>query len=218
MTIQLRILLLLIYLLVFIAMAIHPHDRPTWWAENLPVLIAAALLLVSYPWFQFSNTAYVLMVLFFCFHTVGGHYTFALTPFDWGNRLLDSLNLKFLFPEGRNNFDRLGHFLVGVFAYPVAELAYRKGWVKNITTAVILGLFALGFWGALYEIIEMSYAVLDGGESGAAFLGSQGDVWDAQKDMLMDILGAIAVSALFVLVWAGKPSTRLDVPANRSHY
>ena len=201
---SLPLAMLTIYGVVFIFMAINPHDRPTWWAENLPVMIAVGLLLASFPWFRFSNTAYVLMTLFCCYHTVGGHFTFALTPFDWGNRLLDALHMSFLFPEGRNNFDRLGHFLVGVFAYPVAELAYRKGWASNITTAVVLGIFALGFWGALYEIIEMSYAVLDGGESGAAFLGSQGDEWDAQKDMLMDLLGAVAVSALFILVWRTK--------------
>lgn len=197
-------ILLAIYLLLFTVLAIEPYDRATWWAENIPILIAVGLLVISYPWFKFSSIAYALMALFLCFHTVGGHYTFALTPFDWGNRLLSALNLNFLFPEGRNNFDRIGHFLVGVFAYAIAELSYRKRWVNSITMAVVLGIFALGFWGALYEVIEMAFAEIYGGESGAAFLGSQGDEWDAQKDMLMDILGALCVSVLFVLVWARK--------------
>ena len=196
--------LLSVYLLLFIVLAINPYDRATWWAENLPVLIAVGLLIVSYPRFQFSNVSYALMALFLCYHTVGGHYTFALTPFDLGNHLLGSLNMEFLFPEGRNNFDRVGHFLVGVFAYPVAELVYRKQWVSTISMAVIFGIFALGFWGALYEVIEMAFAVLYGGDSGAAFLGSQGDEWDAQKDMLLNILGALCASVLFVLLWAGK--------------
>ena len=196
--------LLVIYLLLFGVLAVSPYDRATWWAENLPVLIAVGLLLVTYPWFQFSKIAYLLMAVFLCYHTVGGHYTFALTPFDWGNRMLSALNMDFLFAEGRNNFDRVGHFLVGVFAYPVAELCVRKGWVSSVTMAVVVGIFALGFWGALYEVIEMAFAVIYGGESGTAFLGSQGDEWDAQKDMLMDILGALFVSVLFVLVWAGR--------------
>lgn len=196
--------MLAIYLVLFAVMAVSPYDRATWWAENLPVMIAVALLAITYPWFQFSNVAYALMAIFLCYHTVGGHYTFALTPFDWGNRLLASLNLDFLFPQGRNNFDRLGHFLVGVFAYPVAELSFRKRWVSSLTMAVVLGVFALGFWGALYEVIEMAFAEIYGGEAGTAFLGSQGDEWDAQKDMLMDILGALFVSVLFVLIWARK--------------
>ncbi len=126
-------------------------------------------------------------------HTFGGHYTFERTPFDFFNNLLTHLNLDFLFPEDRNNFDRVGHFLVGILAYPIAELFFRKKWVSNITTAIFLGIIALGFWGALYEIIEMQYAISEGGASGASFLGSQGDIWDAQKDMSLDILGAVFV-------------------------
>jgi putative membrane protein len=196
--------LLAIYLLLFAVLAINPYDRATWWAENLPVLITVGLLVVSYSRFQFSNVAYLLMALFLCYHTVGGHYTFARVPFDWGNRMVGLLNLDFLFPDGRNNFDRVGHFLVGVFAYPVAELVFRKHWVSSIAVAVIFGIFALGFWGALYEVIEMAFAVMYGGDSGAAFLGSQGDEWDAQKDMLLDLLGAISASVLFVLLWVRK--------------
>ena len=196
--------LLVIYLMLFSVLAINPYDRATWWAENLPVLITVALLVVSYSRFQFSNVAYVLMALFLCYHTVGGHYTFARVPFDWGDRMLGLLHLDFLFPDGRNNFDRVGHFLVGVFAYPVAELVFRKHWVNSIAMAVIFGIFALGFWGALYEVIEMAFAVMYGGDSGTAFLGSQGDEWDAQKDMLLDLLGALSASVLFVLLWVGK--------------
>jgi putative membrane protein len=66
-------------------------------------------------------------------------------PFDWGNQLLSGLNLDFLFNEGRNNFDRLGHFMVGVFAYPLAELVYRKNWVISRGAAIAMGIFALGF-------------------------------------------------------------------------
>jgi len=201
---QLAPLLLLIYLLLFAALAINPYDRATWWAENLPVMIAVGLLVATYSRFQFSNVAYVLMAVFLCYHTVGGHYTFALTPFDLGNRMLSSLNLDFLFPDGRNNFDRVGHFLVGVFAYPVAELVYRKRWVSSVPIAVVFGVFALGFWGSFYEVIEMAFAVIYGGDSGAAFLGSQGDEWDAQKDMLLDLLGALSVSVLFAMLWMGK--------------
>ncbi len=190
-------ILLLAYLIEFILLAIHPYDRAVWWAENLPVFIPVLILFLTFNRFRFSNLSYLLIAVFFMFHTVGGHYTFERVPFDYFNNLLSRLNLDFLFPEGRNNFDRVGHFLVGILSYPVAELFFRKKWVSNIPTAIFLGVLALGFWGAFYEIIEMQYAISEGGDSGASFLGSQGDIWDAQKDMLLDILGAVSVFVLF---------------------
>ena len=201
----LSVFLLTSYLLLVTLLAFDPYHRGTWWAENLPVMIVVALLVVTWPKFRFSSTAYCLMWFFLCVHTIGGHYTFARVPFEYGNHLLSMTGLDSLFPEGRNNFDRFGHFLVGVFGYPVAEIAYRKRWVSSITMAVVLGVFALGFWGALYEVIEMIYAAAYGGDQASDFLGSQGDIWDAQKDMLLDILGAIISTALFAVIWRGRP-------------
>jgi putative membrane protein len=186
---------------LFIFCAINPVDRAVWWAENIPVMIPVLLLAVTYRHFKFSKVAYLLMWFFLSLHTIGGHYTFELVPFDSFNLALSKLNLEFLFPSGRNNFDGVGHFFVGVFAYPLAEFTYRKKYITSIYTAILFGVFALGFWGAIYEAIEMIYAIKQGGESGAAFLGSQGDVWDAQKDMLLDIYGAISVSVLFYILW-----------------
>ncbi len=184
---------LLIYAIECTFLAIQPYDRAVWWAENLPVFILAAVLIFTFKVFRFSNLSYFLIMSFCLFHVVGGHYSFEKVPFDFFNNLLASFNMNFLFPAGRNNFDRVGHFLVGIFAYPVAELLLRKKWVSHIAVAIFVGIIALGFWGALYEIIEMYYAILEGGKAGAAFLGSQGDVWDAQKDMLLDLLGAVCV-------------------------
>lgn len=186
-------LFLLLYIVEFIVLAINPFDRAVWFAENLPVIIPVIILIFTYKSFRFSNLSYFLMTFFFMFHIYGGHYTFELAPFNLGNKILSNLNMDFLFPDGRNNFDRVGHFLVGILAFPIAELFIRKQWVKNNSTAILLGILAMGFWGALYEVIEMYYAVLEGGNSGVAFLGSQGDIWDAQKDMFLDILGAITI-------------------------
>ncbi len=198
-------ILLALYLLLFCICAVQPFDRVVWWAENIPVIIPVVLLVLSYKKFRFSNGSYFLMWFFISIHTIGGHYTFELVPFDYFNELLSKLPIDFLFPDGRNNFDRVGHFFVGVFAYPIAEFTYRKKYITTVLVAALFGVFALGFWGALYEAIEMLYAIEAGGESAAAFLGSQGDIWDAQKDMLLDILGAIAASILFWFVWKNKP-------------
>ena len=189
--------LLALYLIEFTILAIDPYDRAVWFAENLPVMIPVAILVLTFSRFRFSNLAYFLIALFFMFHTFGGHFTFERAPFGPVNEFLTLLNMDFLFPEGRNNFDRVGHYLVGVLAFPIAELFLRKGWVSNVPTAIFLGILALGFWGALYEVIEMYYAIVEGGDAGAAFLGSQGDQWDAQKDMWLDILGACSVFILF---------------------
>lgn len=196
--------LLILYWLLFIICAIDPFNREVWWAENIPVLMPVLLLMFTFGKFRFSNISYFLMWFFISIHTIGGHYTFELVPFDFFNEQLSKLNLDFLFPTSRNNFDRVGHFFVGVFAYPLAEFTYRKKYITSIVTAILFGVLALGFWGALYEAIEMVYAIKEGGDAGAAFLGSQGDIWDAQKDMLLDILGALAVSVLFYFVWRKK--------------
>lgn len=191
-------ILLTLYLVEFVYFSFEPFSRSVWLVENLPVLIAVAILVVTFKKFRFSNLSYFLMAFFLMYHTFGGHHTFALAPFELGNTLLDYLNMEFLFPEGRNNFDRVGHYFVGIFAYPVAEFVYRKKLVSGKSMAVFFGIIGLGFWAALYEIIETVFAVVEGGDAGLSFLGSQGDIWDAQKDMLLDILGAITASVLFL--------------------
>lgn len=167
-------------------MAIEPAMRDVWWAENIPVIGVYLLLVFTYKAFSFSNLAYFLMAFWLVLHTIGGHYTFANVPFDF---ITDLLHLE------RNHFDRLGHFSIGFYAYPIAELLWRK---KLASPPIIyfFSLFAIMALAAGYEIIEWWYAVLAGGNAGIEFLGSQGDIWDAQKDMLADTLGAI--TALFI--------------------
>jgi len=192
-------ILLAFYLLLFGVLAIEPYDRATWLVENIPVLIAVGILILWHRSFVFSNTAYILMWAFLSYHTLGGHWSFERVPFAYGNELLSSLGLDFIFPEGRNNFDRVGHFFVGVFAYPIVEFLVKRSLVINRFAAFLFAIFAIGFWAASYEIIEMYYAVVEGGTSGSLFLGSQGDIWDAQKDMLLDICGAILFGFLAII-------------------
>ncbi|MGB5462678.1 MAG: DUF2238 domain-containing protein, partial [Aureibaculum sp.] len=134
--------LLILYWLLFIICAIDPFNREVWWAENIPVILPVLLLMVTFGKFRFSNISYFLMWFFISIHTIGGHYTFELVPFDFFNEQLSKLNLDFLFPTGRNNFDRVGHFFVGVFAYPLAEFTYRKKYITSIFTAILFGVFA----------------------------------------------------------------------------
>jgi putative membrane protein len=180
------------YIALFIWGAINPYDRATWWAENIPIVVVVTVLVVLYArGVRFSPLAYVLMAVLPCWHTVGGHYTFERVPFDWFSRA---------FGFQRNMYDRVGHFSVGFFAFGILEyLDSRRAMSRPL--AALFAVFAIAFVAMSYELIEWGYAAYGGNaQAGANFLGSQGDIWDAQKDMLMDTLGAIVATVLYFAV------------------
>ncbi len=182
------------YLVLTTWAGIAPHDRATWWAENIPLFLIVITLVGLYlRGFVFSATAYCLMAVLLFLHTIGGHYTFELVPFGF---------VTDLFGFQRNHFDRIAHFSVGFYAYAIAESLVETGAVRSRVVLFLFPVFAIAFVAMGYELIEWWYAALAGGASGAAFLGSQGDIWDAQKDMLADTLGAVVATGLFF--WRGK--------------
>lgn len=186
-------LLLGAYVVLFTALAIVPYDRAVWFAENLPIVGIALTLVVLYVrGVRFSPLAYVLMSVLIFMHTIGGHYTFERVPFDWFNNL---------FGFERNMYDRVAHFTVGFYAYAFAEWLDHIGAANRRFVIYLLPLFAVAFVAMSYEIIEWYYAVTNSNAgAGASFLGSQGDIWDAQKDMLADTLGSVASLILYALV------------------
>jgi putative membrane protein len=171
------------YIVLFALCAIDPYSRSVWWAENLPIL--GLVLMLGVLWYRgirFSPLAYVLASIFLYIHTVGSYYTFERVPFDWFNDF---------FGFERNMYDRVGHFSVGLWAVLLAEwVAYYRG-VSSRFVFVTYPILVIAFVAVGYEWIEWIYAVQEGGSAGLAFLGSQGDIWDAQKDMLMDVSGAL---------------------------
>lgn len=184
-----------VFAVFFTILGIAPVSREVWIAEVIPVALVFAALALTFRYFRFSNLAYSLMGFWLFWHTVGGHYTFANVPFGWVTELLGA---------ERNHFDRIGHFSVGFYAFALAELATRQRWCGAVL-ATFLGLFMVMAVAAGYEIIEWWFAVVAGGNAGIEFLGSQGDIWDAQKDMLADTLGAVFTLALF---WLARPDRR----------
>jgi len=145
---------------------------------------------ILYPRYRASNTAYLLMSVLVYMHTIGGYYTFERVPFSW---VTDTFGFE------RNHYDRVAHFAVGFYGYAIAELLWKRRLVRSVPVLLLFPIFAIFSVASLYEIIEWQYAAIEGGSSGAAFLGSQGDIWDAQKDMLSDGLGAICAVLLFWL-------------------
>jgi len=181
--------LLLGYVLLFVWAAIAPYSRATWWAENIPIVMIALFLVFLY-WrgFVFSPLAYAMMAVLLYLHTIGGHYTFERVPFGFVTNL---------FGLHRNDYDRVAHFSVGFYAYAIAEALVVTRAVRSRWVLFLFPVFAIGFVAMTYEIIEWLYAAADGGTSGAEFLGSQGDIWDAQEDMLADTLGGLLATAIF---------------------
>jgi putative membrane protein len=184
-------ILLGIYAILFTILAFNPVDRITWFVENLTVWIIIAVILILYARnVRFSNTAYVLMFVLVYLHTIGGHWTFAQVPFGYVTEF---------FGFERNHFDRVAHFTVGFYAYPIAEWIVSKRIVSSKFIVFTYPIFVIATIAMSYELVEWIYASDAPPGLGDAYLGSQGDEWDAQKDMLADTLGAI-VATIFYMV------------------
>jgi putative membrane protein len=175
-------------LFFWLATAIAPHDRFDWLLENLLVFFYGALLVITYRYFQFSNSAYALLTVFLTLHLVGAHYTYAETPFGFW--------LQDWFDFRRNHYDRLVHFAYGLLlACPARELLLRLAHSRPLWSSFLAINMVLAF-SAFFEILEMWIAQLVSPELGAAYLGTQGDVWDAQRDMFLALSGAVIAISL----------------------
>jgi putative membrane protein len=172
----------------FVWSAINPHDRFTWFLEVLPVILAVPVLGATRRRFPLTTMVYVLIAVHAVILMVGGHYTYAEVPlFNW---------IRDTFGLARNDYDRIGHLAQGFIPAMIArEILLRRtplragGWLFVIVTSVCLAI------SALYELIEWAVAAATG-DSATAFLGTQGDMWDTQKDMFCAWIGAMAAQWL----------------------
>ena len=183
-------ILLILLLVLTLWSFIQPHDIQVWWTEMTSVFLILALLVFYYRRVAFSNTAYTLISIWCAMQIIGAHYTFELVPID---------TISQLFGFERNHFDRIAHFAVGLGGIAIAELLWMRRWVSSIWLAALFSIITMLAIAGLWEIVEWIYAEIDGGEAGQAFLGSQGDIWDAQKDMLLDALGASLAACIFLV-------------------
>lgn len=180
------------YTALWILLAIAPVDRGDWLLENLLIFISVAVLGFTYRRFRFSNISYALILIFLVFHTIGAHYTYANVPFGFWVR--DWLHLN------RNHYDRLIHFSFGfLLLYPMRELLIRSAHARE-HWATWLSLVALAALSSFFEIIEAIVAQIVRPDLGAAYLGTQGDIWDAQKDMAAAFVGALLVTIWLTII------------------
>jgi putative membrane protein len=183
-----RLFLLGILVLVFVWSGINPHDRFTWVLEVFPVIIGLPLVIYVYPRFRFTTLVYTLMALHAVILMVGGRYTYAEVPFGF--------QLQEWFGFARNHYDRIGHFAQGFVPAMVArEILIRRSPLRGTRwLPFVVICFCLAF-SALYELIEF-WTALATGEQAEAFLGTQGDPWDTQWDMMLALIGAITALVL----------------------
>jgi putative membrane protein len=167
-----------------------PAGRVSWLLEVGPGLLGIAVMLGLHRRFPFSHWVQVCVFLHLLILIYGGYYTYALTPL--GNWAAETLHLA------RNHYDRVGHLALGVFpAFTIREVLLRctplrrGGWLYFLILCVVLAIAA--FW----ELLEWWVTLIVAGDVGQAFLGSQGDIWDAQWDMLLALVGAAAVLPIF---------------------
>lgn len=160
-----------------------PAGRTSWMLEVSPGLLGIACLIGFYRRFPMSRVIYLGVFLHTLILIYGGCYTYALTPL--GNWAKEAFHLS------RNHYDRVGHFALGFFpALTIREVLLRRtalqrdGWTTFIILSIVLAI------GAFWELIEWWTTLVVASDTGVAFLGSQGDVWDAQWDMLMALIGA----------------------------
>jgi putative membrane protein len=192
--------LLATFALVFVVGAIRPTDRKDWALESALTVAFVVALVVSRKRLPLSNVSYTVIFLFLCLHTIGAHYTYSLVPYEeWARRVFGK-GVNETFGWRRNQFDRLVHFCFGfLLAYPIREIFLRVAGVR-------------GFWGyylpldvtmsfsMLYELIEWAASIAFGGDLGQAYLGTQGDEWDAHKDMALATLGAVISMCIVALI------------------
>jgi putative membrane protein len=175
--------LLALFTVWFVAWGIAPSDRADWLLENALVLLAVPALVWGHRRLRFSNGAYLCLFLFLCLHEVGAHYTYSEVPYrEW----IPALDVT-----ARNHYDRLVHFAYGLLVTPALFQVFevyapaRAGWRWLLPATSMFG------QSVIYEGVEWAAAELFGGDLGVAYLGTQGDEWDAQKDMALAALGTV---------------------------
>jgi putative membrane protein len=185
-------------LLLWAVTAIDPRYREDWLLENILVVGYAVLLAATYHRFAFSNLSYGLFTIFMSLHLIGAHYTYAETPIGFW--------IQELFHTARNHYDRVVHFSFGLLiAFPFREALIRAAGVRVSWSYFLTLCVVLGFSG-FYEAMEGIVATLVAPDLGSAWLGTQGDEWDAQKDTALAFSGAIVT--MLITRWRAGPSRR----------
>lgn len=192
-------LLLGLFLIATALLGIAPRYREDWLLENVVVLVALPLLVHGWYRLRFSRGACLALFVFLLLHEVGAHYTYSEVPYDALFTRLTGHSLDRLLGFPRNEFDRLVHFLYGLLVTPMAvELLKRRAPPQGIWRWILPVTFIMSH-SVVYELVEWLAAARFGGDLGVAYLGTQGDPWDAQKDMALAALGSVLAMIIIAI-------------------
>jgi len=189
---------------LWLALSVHPHDRHDWALENALTVAAVIALVATRRRLPLSATSYGLIAAFLSLHTIGAHYTYAQVPYDQWVEALTGRGLNARLGWERNNFDRAVHLSYGLLlAYPIREILVGATPIRGFWSYFVAMDLTLST-SAIYELIEWGAAMTFGAELGMAYVGAQGDPWDAQKDMALAALGAAGatLAAAAIHRWA----------------
>lgn len=191
--------LLAVFLAIFIALGIDPATRSDWLLENALTVAALIWLIWSYRRLPLSNLACGLLFVFGVLHEIGSHYQYSDVPYDhWFAAISGGQSLDAMLGFERNQYDRLVHFLYGLLITPVAaEVMAARVRLRGFWLFLLPVTFVMSH-SLIYELIEWFAASIFGGEIGQAYLGTQGDVWDAQKDMFLATVGSLIAQPLWM--------------------
>jgi len=198
-------LLLGAFALVWAVLAISPWYRQDWLLENVCVVLALCVFVPGARRLRFSNGAYTLLFLFLCLHEIGAHYTYSQVPYDRAFQRLTGQSLNALLGLQRNHYDRLVHFLFGLLLLPLAAELFRARAPARGVWKFLLPVLFIESLSACFELIEWLAASVFGGDLGQAYLGTQGDIWDAQWDMLLALIGASLTQCMLMVRGGAAP-------------
>jgi putative membrane protein len=190
-------ILIVICVVVWIACAVNPWDFEAWLLEQFATL-CALIVLAWCAWrnITFSTSSKISIAIILIAHTIGTHFTYSDTPYDEFLELFAGFSLNDLFAWERNHYDRFVHLLYGMcLAMPTAAVLGQR-LQTGVFTSRFLAFHIIISTSALYELVEWSAALLFGGDLGNLYLGTQGDIWDAQTDIALAGIGQLGVYAV----------------------
>lgn len=181
-----------VFLAVWVNSFIGTTDRSNWMLENTLVFIFLGFILFTSRKYQFSDLSFLLVCIYLCLHVYGSKYTYAENPLGFW--------LQDQFHWSRNHYDRIVHFSFGfLLAYPMREMFLK--WLKfprwvawNLPIEITMSI------SAMYELVEWAVADIFFPAQGDTYLGTQGDIWDAQKDIFLAFLGAVLATTIVSLI------------------
>jgi putative membrane protein len=197
--------------------AIRPPHPSDFVLEHILTVVTLIVLVTTHRRFRLSHLSYTFIFAFTCLHVVGAHYTYAEVPYrDWLESLAGWVgaaegSVKSWLPE-RNHYDRLVHFAFGLFlAYPAREIFVRVARTRGFWS-YYFPLDVVMSFSMLYEIVEWAIVLVVAPELGQSYLGTQGDEWDAHKDMALATLGGFVTLSITAFInWRLHPGFSAEI-------